>query len=423
MKKFLTSALTAALILGASSTALAASNPFSDVPAGHWAYQSVAKLAAAGVIEGYGDGTYRGERNITRYEMAQMIAKAMAKNPTGASKAELDRLAAEFRDELDALGVRVSELEKYSDKVIWHGKVRIWSEETKHDVNPLTGRKNTKSTNNVFLLRLEPRMIVNDHWQIRTRIEGRSQLHKDSTGTVDLKRAWAEGTYGNNVFRVGRMPMGIDMDLLFETQFSGAQFVTGKNLKATFSAGCFDLNNASDYFKYGVTESGDRVANYQAVALSYKDSGKLSGNIAYHHLGSDSFRDMIGYGNKKDANIATARVIYSFDGNVTLVGNYGKNFSADKYGQTYNILLGYKDYDSVSKKQGDWGAYVAYRHLAPNVSLAPTYVMPAGVKGWEFGLHQTIFQNVMLQGRYITGKDILNNKKAKKFFVRAELYF
>ena len=111
MKKT-TAALAAALVVGASSTTFAAANPFSDVPA------SVAKLAAAGVVEGYGDGTYRGDRNISRYEMAQMVAKAMAKNPSGANKAELDRLAAEFRDELDALGVRVAELEKYADKVI-----------------------------------------------------------------------------------------------------------------------------------------------------------------------------------------------------------------------------------------------------------------------------------------------------------------
>ena len=113
MKKFLTTALTTVFVVGASVTAFAASNPFSDVPRGHWAYQSVAELAADGIIEGYGDETYRGDRLITRYEMAQMIAKALARTDKNhAVKADLDRLAAEFRDELDALGVRVGELEK-----------------------------------------------------------------------------------------------------------------------------------------------------------------------------------------------------------------------------------------------------------------------------------------------------------------------
>ena len=66
MKKTVMAALAAAVVAGASASVSAAANPFSDVPAGHWAYNSVAKLAAAGVIEGYGDGTYRGRRWLPR---------------------------------------------------------------------------------------------------------------------------------------------------------------------------------------------------------------------------------------------------------------------------------------------------------------------------------------------------------------------
>lgn len=302
-------------------------------------------------------------------------------------------------------------------------------ERTQHDVFPIKtsgheeGDRKTKDTNNVYLLRFEPRMQVNDHWMLRSRIEGRSQLHKDTSGDLALKRAWAEGTYGNNIFRVGTMPMGIDMDLLFETQFSGFQFGTGKNLKFTASAGRFNLNNASDYFKYGVRAAGDNASNYQAASLIFKDGGKFTGGVAYHHLNSDAFREMLDYGNKDDASVLTARAAYAFDGNWTLVGNVGKNFDADHYDETGTILLGYKDYDSASKKKGAWGAYVAYRHLGPNISFAPTYIMPAGVKGWEFGLHQTVFENVMLQGRYVKGKDIVNDGDTEKFFGRVELYF
>ena len=122
MKKTLVSALSAALVIGAASTTFAAANPFSDVPRDHWAYDAVSQLAADGVVEGYGDGTYRGDRNITRYEMAQMTAKAMAKGDMSASdKALVDRLAAEFADELNNLGVRVSNLEKHADMVKWNG--------------------------------------------------------------------------------------------------------------------------------------------------------------------------------------------------------------------------------------------------------------------------------------------------------------
>lgn len=109
MKKSLASALTAVLVVGAASTTFAAANPFSDVPADHWAYEAVAQLAAEGVVEGYGDGSYRGQQEITRFEMAQMVAKAMAK---GVDSAALDKLAAEFAEELNSLGVRVANLEK-----------------------------------------------------------------------------------------------------------------------------------------------------------------------------------------------------------------------------------------------------------------------------------------------------------------------
>ena len=96
MKKTLVSALTAALVVGAASTTFAAANPFSDVPADHWAYDAVSTLAADGVIEGYGDANFKGDKNITRYEMAQMVAKAMAKtNVGGNDKALLDNMRGE----------------------------------------------------------------------------------------------------------------------------------------------------------------------------------------------------------------------------------------------------------------------------------------------------------------------------------------
>ena len=113
----------AALAVGTASTSFAAANPFSDVPQGHWAYDAVSQLAKDGVIDGYGDGTFNGQKNITRYEMAQMVARAMAKRPaaTNNDKALIDKLSAEFGDELNNLGIRVANLEKNSDNVKWSG--------------------------------------------------------------------------------------------------------------------------------------------------------------------------------------------------------------------------------------------------------------------------------------------------------------
>ena len=93
--------------------------PFSDVPANHWAYQALQSLAADGLVEGYPDGKFKGDRPLSRYEMAVLTARVIAKvEANGASKADLDKLQKlidALKDELDALGVRVTNLEDALD--------------------------------------------------------------------------------------------------------------------------------------------------------------------------------------------------------------------------------------------------------------------------------------------------------------------
>ncbi|WP_337553323.1 ESPR-type extended signal peptide-containing protein [Acidaminococcus fermentans] len=74
------------------------SKAFSDVPANHWAYEAVSRLAGNDIIQGYEDGKYHGERTMTRYEMAEIIYNALSKG----AKAEA-KLVEEFRPELQAM--------------------------------------------------------------------------------------------------------------------------------------------------------------------------------------------------------------------------------------------------------------------------------------------------------------------------------
>ena len=109
-KKNLSLAVAALSVVGVT-TAFAA-NPFSDVTPDSWAYQSVSQLASAGIINGYPDGTFKGQKDITRFEMAQMVAKAMANQDraNAEQQAMINRLADEFSNELSNLGVRVAAL-------------------------------------------------------------------------------------------------------------------------------------------------------------------------------------------------------------------------------------------------------------------------------------------------------------------------
>lgn len=128
MKKML--AVVAAAALVAISAPAFAANPFMDVPMNHWAYDAVEKLAAAGVIEGYPDGSFKGQKPITRYEMSMMVARAMASGGLGGEDgALLKRLIVEFKDELDALGVKVDGMDaRLTDLEKGVGGWKLWGE-------------------------------------------------------------------------------------------------------------------------------------------------------------------------------------------------------------------------------------------------------------------------------------------------------
>ena len=276
MKKSVAAALAAAVVVGASSTSFAATNPFSEVPAGHWAYQAVTSLAESGIVEGYGDGTYRGERQITRYEMAQMIAKALARtdemfdrearqyenrgtsgsttggiysggkydskvvrnyHATKADLAELRRLVEEFRPELERLGVleeRVNEMWKYHDKVIWQGKIEYTYKS--HRTDNVYNKGKTKVNQDDWIFRFEPIAVVNSKidpnedsylsnpnlkindttykslWTLRARIDAHTDLSRNQSGSFTLERGWAQGDYKNFQVKVGKQPLYTNED-------------------------------------------------------------------------------------------------------------------------------------------------------------------------------------------------------------------
>ena len=118
MKKRLMSFVASALLVSSAMPAFAAPL-FPDVKDDHWAKDAVAALAAKGLLEGYPDGTFKGDRAATRWEVAMIVARLLAKmeqaHATFATKAELEelrKLVNALKDELDALGVRVTNLEE-----------------------------------------------------------------------------------------------------------------------------------------------------------------------------------------------------------------------------------------------------------------------------------------------------------------------
>ena len=246
MKKSLVLAM--AMALGVTASAYAA-NPFSDVPAGHWAYDAVNKLAAEGVVDGYPDGTYGGDKLMTRYEMAQIVAKAMAKG------ANVDKLAAEFADELDSLGVRVANLEKKADNVKITGQIRASYRDVDGDSKSHEGRLRT---------RLFVNGAINEDWTYTGRFEN-SQYYtgdKGASGDDDVKLNWAyvTGKVGGAKVQAGRQDFKLHTGNVIDATVDGAIVSYGDKVKLTGYVGkAADSGTWDNLGDATVVDSKDKV--------------------------------------------------------------------------------------------------------------------------------------------------------------------
>ena len=429
MKKTLVSALTTALVVGAASTTFAAANPFSDVPADHWAYEAVSQLAADGVIDGYGDDTFKGNRNITRYEMAQMVAKAMAKNTSGVDKALVDKLAAEFAEELNNLGVRVANLERNADMVKWTGKAEYTYNHHKDKGN---GHSSASDQDGTFLFRLEPSAEVNSNWHVKARLDAKTDVGSDNGSTnndskVELKRIWAQGDYDKFQVKIGKFAP-INNDSFADTTFSGAELSYGKEVKGIVGFGRLNKNSLeSAYINTWRNPNRRPSGTYQYVGVGY-NKGKFDGMLSWHHVkvrNNGFTRAYANEANKEQMNIIGAQAAYAFSKNVSVNGYYAWNKNADKEKKAGSFEVDYKGAQKENK--GTWGAWAAYRHLGTNAIISNTYdVVRTGEKGWEVGFNYTPFKNIVTTLRYGKTKDITNaggRNKHDNFFGRVEFFF
>ena len=413
MKKSLVLAM--AMALGVTASAYAA-NPFSDVPAGHWAYDSIAKLAAAGVIEGYGDDTFRGDRLMTRYEMAQIVAKAMAKG------ANVDKLAAEFADELDKLNVRVAALEKKSDNVKITGQFRYHYASDK-----LAGEKSHVSG---LRSRIWFNGKVNDNWTY----VGMIQNYQDLTNNVgdektNFQRAYLDGRLGGVIVRAGRHDFQLGDANLYDTRMDGIKIAYGDKVKfgayygkpADFDTGFLKFND----------KNFARYSKFFGANIGY-DIGKFSLNVAY-----DKFKDAV---DDADAKIA------GFDDNGVWSVQAGYNFGKATLGAIYlksnaDAIFNGKNADddgfvitatyggAESAKVGSWGLTAKYYDQGVGTFIAHTMDGDAmafvneGFKGWSIAGDVTIAKNMIATVEYFDIKGKETKEKGKTLWTQLAVTF
>lgn len=435
-KKTLVSAITAALVVGAASTTFAAANPFSDVPADSWAYDAVTTLAADGVIDGYPDGTYKGQNTMTRYEMAQIVARAMAKTDLEkADKALVDKLAAEFAEELDNLGVRVADLEKKSDNVKWGGELRYRYWDAKHD----TG---SDEKYNKVMFRLEPQAYIgNSGWVAKARINYLMDVSSDDNAysadqTKDndaaIDRAYVEGPLAGATVQAGRLPVFTAQGMIFDDRISGAQVAFGSDqFKTTLAAGRYSEDSHSTGTIATNENAKDVTAEYYGVQFDWQATEKIAVNAGYTALTGIDKDNSIKFDGKEankfygfednNMNIWYLGGSYAFDNNVKLVGEYAQS-DADAYEKAGIVEVQYKGSDIADA--GSWGAYAGYRHLGNNVAIASTYDdASSGQKGYVVGASYVPAENILATIEYFDGKDLVADDDASKFFGQVEFFF
>ena len=375
MKKSLVLAM--AMALGVTASAYAA-NPFSDVPAGHWAYDSVNKLAAAGVVDGYPDGTYGGDKLMTRYEMAQIVAKAMAKG------ANVDKLAAEFADELDALGVRVANLEAKADNVKITGEVRY-----RYTDSELNGNEYNDLRSRIWV-----NGQINDDWSYTGMLENTQDFTEDAGNEkTEFKRAYVEGKIGGLDLTAGRYGAFFANGNVYDAQADGAQLSYGDKVKVTAFAG------------KGTDEAGDGAAsngNYAGGEISAALGENFSLNGGYVN-----FKDMGASESEAETNIDNAIWYVGADanfGDFTLSGMYLKGDKSENDQDVkgidddgYTVGLSYKG--AQADEVGSYGIWANYYDQGGQTYVAHTTDANTfgndGFKGYGVGANYTFAKNIV----------------------------
>ena len=402
MKKILALAAAAALTAGVSAYA---ANPFSDVTADDWAYQAVSDLSAQGVVEGYPDGTFKGERNMTRYELAQIVARLMAKEDqlNAEQQATLDKLAGEYADELANLGVRVSNLEKKVGNLYWSGDARMRYSDAEKGKSSFDGR-----------MRINVKGQVNENTTVNGRLTYNMNFKDNSKDsgvymdTLNAKHQFGDfavtlGRYANAFGNEGGWRYGDSHN------FDGAELSYAKNaFNAKVGFGQFNTDYSDVAAKKAPVD--DQDAFYAKAGYNF-GFANLSADYVKFQQNNDKLKGDEVYG------VGLAIPV----GDFKVTGEYAKNTTASgaKYDDAWNAGIGYGKADW--NKAGTWALNVNYNEVGGKAFLGGTGLQANLIKAiqndgtkerkyWNAIADVTVQKNVQLHAEYAFAGEDENDK-------------
>lgn len=393
MKTKVLAALVATMAV--SATCAFAANPFVDVPSDSWAYKSVVELADAGIIQGVDGSYFQGERNITRYEAAEMVAKAMAHMDKASveQRALINKLADEYADELNNLGVRVSNLENKIGNVKLTGDAR------------LRYKYQNGTTDN------------DNSWDYRVRIRANANVNDKTTVTYGIS------SNNHNFANTDAASNGDKSDVY--TDIAKVDTKLGANFTASVGRdAAYNLGNGYGY-QYG--DAFDRAQ------LKY-NNGKIAATAGY-----GKFKEGIPSWTVSGSDLNSVKTGYGelegFFGNGSAVGVYYNDFNGKKgfladdlwgayasvnFGSKWNALANYEKINANDSKADDpevwigkltygkasiatpksWDIWVEYLDADANAYLGGStnswrFNNMDNLKSWGAGVDYTFAKNAM----------------------------
>lgn len=445
-------ALLLGLTLGVSGTAFAAegADSFSDVPQGHWAYDALDFLAKDGVIEGMGDGTFQGNRTMTRYEMASIVAKAMQKGGLGiGDQAVLDKLAAEYGNELATLKKQTAQNTKdieelkngIAGKLSVDGFIRLQYDHDKSNLGDAdkntAGSKKFNDGNDRFYYNVNGAYKVNDNWKAKFQLEKNTAYHHSGAGRYNLnetglswennkghvngkgwsghdgniQRIWVEGYFpkSDSWVSIGRAWRGLGQ----QNQLQGNET---DGLQAGIHIPGTNLTGSAFWFTPSTGDSA--IPAWYGVGTWGKLGHNVGINLAYAHREKDKDDD-----NTKMDNAYVLSGWWDIAKNLQFQYDY-THTNADEQNHGSFYRLNYRNTDL--SKPGSYQLYTRYiykQHYSNIAGDDEWGSLPNNMKGWIFSFKYVPWKNVEWETFYSRQKAIQSKCDVSRDLVRTQVDF
>lgn len=471
MSRKLIIALAIMLVFSFSGVAFAA-NPFDDVPEDHWAYGAVTQLVKAGVLQGYDDKSFRGDKPLTRYEMAQVVAKAISKSEKGLGNAEtkaiIEKLKAEFANELVNLGVKIKQLDQKIDRVQIHGELRyMWRTQT-NQVNTIPGTSTKFQTPSIYgeyaggdgrpggetwmqqqiRYRLRTDVKINESWSFYGQVEVQDNMKAQPTtptvsgqvmdGTPNQQFIYAKGPIAKGVnLSVGKIQFTQGYGFLTDDGIQGMALQFGNKVKANLQYGRLVTPSVLGGFKKAGTSTlvPTIYLNANGTIAANSKINVTSADVSYWTSKSTMLRggylglkgvDLDG---KPTNNAWEFSAYHQLSKNWSLLGWYAKSNASDR-NKAHLVELFYNAIPNL-RTPGSDGAWLMFRTFDEKVGWDPNLNLTKmgnpvsgydGTRGFETGYYYIPARNTMVKLWY-TKVNAIHRANWQQVQTRAQVEF